>query len=70
MRLRHTAQCQAGLGTALAQPPVSSERHLRWADGVDAPAAGMRCFYPSGFSLSLDVPQAIAQFGHTADQIR
>eukprot|EP00971_Amphidinium_carterae_P231227 4588712-Amphidinium_carterae.1 len=30
----------------------------------------MRIFYPSGFSLSLDVPEAIAQFGHTADHIK
>eukprot|EP00971_Amphidinium_carterae_P254352 5049547-Amphidinium_carterae.1 len=42
------------------EPLASPQRHLRWAEGVEALAAGMRIFYPSGFSVSLDVPEAIA----------
>ena len=38
-------------------------RLQRWGDGVDAPAAGARVFFPDGFELTQTVEEAIAQFG-------
>jgi len=44
-------------------------RFKRWGDGLDAPAAGARHFVPQGFEVTLDVPEAIARFGHSASHI-
>ena len=42
-------------------PPEA--RLQRWGDGIDAPAAGARVFFPDGFELIQTVEEAIAQFG-------
>ena len=35
----------------------------RWGEGLDAPAAGERAFFPHGYTMQFDVAEAIAQFG-------
>jgi len=45
------------------------DRFKRWGDGLDAPTAGARNFVPHGFEVTLDVPEAIARFGHSASHI-
>ena len=52
---------------AKPQDPVARVR--RWGDGLDAPAAGARNFVPQGFEVTLDVPEAIARFGHSASHV-
>ena len=53
--------------------PISSAlpatRVKRWGDGLDSPAAGSRHFYPPGFTVTRDVPEAIASFGHSPHYI-
>jgi hypothetical protein len=49
-----------------ARDPV---RFKRWGDGLEAPAAGSRNFVPQGFEVTLDVPEAIARFGHSASHV-
>jgi hypothetical protein len=63
------AQLAAGIAASLnvSEHPVA--RVKRWGDGLDAPAAGARNFVPQGFEVTLDVPEAIAQFGHSASHI-
>ena len=55
-------------GFPLASEPASS-RVKRWGDGLDAPAAGVRHFYPPGFEVTLEVSEAISWFGHSAAQV-
>jgi hypothetical protein len=52
-------------------PPSPSQagRVKRWGDGLEAPAAGARNFVPQGFEVTLDVPKAIARFGHSASHV-
>ena len=55
-----------------AAPPASAPaapRVKRWGEGLDAPAAGARHFHPPGFEVTLEVSEAIAQFGHSAAQV-
>ena len=61
---------------ALATPtPKEGERAVaprvskRWGDGIEAPAAGSRNFYPQGFEVTLEVPEAISCFGHSASHV-
>ena len=44
-------------------------RVKRWGDGLEAPAAGSRNFVPQGFEVTLEVSEAIAQFGHSASHV-
>lgn len=41
----------------------------RWGDGLDAPAAGSRNFWPHGFQVTLEVSEAIAQFGFSDSHV-
>ena len=50
-------------------PPSQAARVKRWGDGLEAPAAGGRNFVPQGFEVTLDVPEAIARFGHSASHV-
>ncbi len=50
------------LPSASAHPVT---RVKRWGDGLEAPAAGSRHFYPPGFMVTRDVPEAIEAFGHS-----
>ena len=53
-------------------PPSSAHpvtRDKRWGDGLEAPAAGSRHFYPSSFIVTRDVPEVMEAFGHSPDQI-
>jgi hypothetical protein len=53
-------------------PPSSAHtvtRVKRWGDGLEAPAAGSRHFYPPGFTVTRDVPEAIEAFGLSSDHI-
>jgi hypothetical protein len=51
-------------------PPSLAGRVKRWGDGLEAPAAGSRNFVPQGFEVTLDVPEAIARFGHSASHVK
>eukprot|EP00812_Abedinium_dasypus_P002397 NODE_1292_length_1183_cov_307.601950.p1 GENE.NODE_1292_length_1183_cov_307.601950~~NODE_1292_length_1183_cov_307.601950.p1 ORF type:complete len:357 (-),score=71.33 NODE_1292_length_1183_cov_307.601950:95-1165(-) len=51
----------AALPTATA---VAALRSKRWGDGLEAPASGARNFFPHGFVVARDVPEAVKQFGH------
>jgi len=53
------------LPRASAHPVTSAPRVKRWGDGLEAPAAGSRHFYPPGFMVTRDVPEAIEAFGHS-----
>ena len=44
-------------------------RKKRWGEGLDAPAAGARSYFPNGYVVEYDVPQAIKQFGHSDAQV-
>jgi len=44
-------------------------RVKRWGDGLEAPAAGSRHFYPPGFIVTRDVQEVIEAFGHSPAQI-
>ena len=60
----------AGTGPITPPPPApAAARVKRWGDGVEAPAAGARHFVPQGFEVTLDVPEAIARFGHSASHV-
>ena len=53
-------------------PPSSAHpvtRVKRWGDGLEAPAAGSRHFYPPGFMVTRDVSEAIEAFGHSPAEI-
>jgi hypothetical protein len=71
------AQLAAALAASLAvsgpapspPPPSQAGRVKRWGDGLEAPAAGSRNFVPQGFEVTLDVPEAIACFGHSASHV-
>jgi hypothetical protein len=71
------AQLAAALAASLAvsgpapspPPPSQAGRVKRWGDGLEAPAAGSRNFVPQGFEVTLDVPEAIARFGHSASHV-
>ena len=52
-----------------AQQAPAAARVKRWGDGLEAPAAGSRNFVPQGFEVTLDVPEAIARFGHSASHV-
>jgi hypothetical protein len=52
-----------------AQQAPAAARVKRWGDGLEAPAAGSRHFVPQGFEVTLDVPEAIARFGHSASHV-
>jgi hypothetical protein len=49
--------------------PVAPRVSKRWGDGLEAPAAGSRNFYPQGFEVTLEVPEAIACFGHSPSHV-
>jgi hypothetical protein len=55
------AAAAAGGGAAAA----AAARIKRWGDGLDAPAAGSRSFFPQGFQVTLSVPEAVGRFGHS-----
>jgi hypothetical protein len=57
--------------TVLPSLPISSAatRVKRWGDGLESPAAGSRHFYPPGFTVTRDVPEAIEAFGLSSDHI-
>ena len=63
------AQLSAVIAASLNVSEYPVARVKRWADGLDAPAAGSRNFVPQGFEVTLDVPQAIARFGHSASHV-
>jgi hypothetical protein len=48
-------------GDAAEEP---HRKRNRWGDGLDAPAAGARDFFPSGYTPSNTVAEAITAFGH------
>jgi len=50
-------------------PPSTPPRAKRWGEGLEAPAAGSRNFTPHGFQVTLEVPEAIAKFGHSPDHV-
>ena len=50
-------------------PPPPAPRLKRWGDGLEAPAAGARHFFPPGFEVTLEGPAAIAKFGHDAAHV-
>jgi hypothetical protein len=54
------------LPSASAHPVT---RVKRWGDGLEAPAAGSRYFFPPGFMVTRDVQEAIKAFGHSPAQI-
>ena len=54
---------------SVAQQAPAAARVKRWGDGLEAPAAGARNFTPQGFEVTLEVPEAIARFGHSASHI-
>jgi hypothetical protein len=54
---------------SVAQQAPAAARVKRWGDGLEAPAAGSRNFVPQGFEVTLDVPEAIARFGHSASHV-
>ena len=57
-------------GQVTPPPPApAAARVKRWGDGLEAPAAGSRHFVPQGFVVTLDVPQAIGRFGHSASHV-
>eukprot|EP00667_Euglena_gracilis_P021200 EG_transcript_23158 len=63
---------EATLFSGTAPPsaaPVPGRKHNRWGDGLEAPAAGNRVFFPTGWVPQLDVAQAIQVFGHDARQL-
>ena len=55
-------------GGASASQPAAA-RAKRWADGLEAPCAGVRNFAPQGFEVKLDLEEAIARFGHNSAHI-
>ena len=50
--------------------PTNATRVRRWGDGLAAPAAGARHFWPQGHTFTRDVPASIAVFGHSPSHIR
>jgi hypothetical protein len=80
--LRRCTQAKGGLPAAqpLPKPGAAEKAHdknaavfarddKRWGDGLEAPSAGSRHFVSQGFMVTLDVPEAIARFGHSASHI-
>ncbi|CAE7354454.1 dlst [Symbiodinium natans] len=61
---QHNATPPGGPG-----PNTESRRVKRWGDGLDAPAAGSRNFFPQGFQVTLEVPEAIQRFGHSVARV-
>ena len=53
----------------VAQPTASGRTRNRWGDGIDAPAAGARDFFPVGWIPNRAVKDAIQVFGHSASQL-
>jgi len=64
------AQLSAVIAASLNVSEYPVARVKRWADGLDAPAAGSRNFVPQGFEVTLDVPEAIARFGHSKTHVK
>ena len=54
---------------SVAQQAPAAARVKRWGDGLEAPAAGARNFAPQGFEVTLEVPEAIARFGHSESHV-
>eukprot|EP00667_Euglena_gracilis_P005727 EG_transcript_5769 len=52
-----------------AAAPTTGRKTNRWGEGLDAPAAGARVFFPNGWVPQRDVAQAIAVFGHEPAQL-
>ena len=49
-----------------ASDPPPAQRKKRWGDGLECPAeGGERTFFPPGFQLTTEVPEAIRAFGHS-----
>ena len=60
----------SGTSTAVAGAVTGgSTRKKRWGEGLDAPAAGARSYFPDGYVVEYDVPQSIKEFGHSDDQV-
>eukprot|EP00667_Euglena_gracilis_P004203 EG_transcript_4222 len=52
--------------TTTAGPPAAApaRKHNRWGDGIAAPAAGTRAFFPHGWVPTCSVLEAVAKFGY------
>eukprot|EP00667_Euglena_gracilis_P009641 EG_transcript_9807 len=55
---------------ALAVGTSDGRTKNRWGDGIDAPAAGLRHFWPNGWTPERDALEAIQVFGHTPDKLQ
>ena len=64
------AAAQMAKADKVAQQAPAAARVKRWGDGLEAPAAGARNFVPQGFEVTLEVPEAIARFGHSASDVK
>jgi hypothetical protein len=61
------AAASGGGGVSQAAAGGGAERKAnRWGDGLDAPAAGRREFFPSGWTPTQGVYDSITVFGHKA----
>ena len=48
---------------------ADGRKRNRWGDGLDAPAAGSRNFFPDSYTPQLDVPDSIRAFGHNDSDV-
>eukprot|EP00667_Euglena_gracilis_P001964 EG_transcript_1961 len=55
---------------AVTPPTPATRKRNRWGEGLEAPAAGNRNFFPTGWEPQRDVEQAIKVFGHDATQLQ
>eukprot|EP00667_Euglena_gracilis_P006261 EG_transcript_6310 len=61
------ASSSSPTGMAAEAPP--ERKHNRWGDGLEAPAAGTRVFFPNGWVPRRDAAEAIGAFGHDAAKL-
>jgi hypothetical protein len=54
---------------APASPAETQRKRNRWGDGLDAPQAGSRGFFPPGYTPQNAVSQAIEAFGHNPPDV-
>mmetsp|Transcript_29995 Transcript_29995/g.72245 ORF Transcript_29995/g.72245 Transcript_29995/m.72245 type:complete len:365 (+) Transcript_29995:63-1157(+) len=73
-----SSAAQAGAGAVPAQgvanlsldPAAPARVRNRWGDGLEAPAAGMRPFFPSGWTPTKTVGDAVKVFGQSDEEVQ